>query len=121
MSHGKLIQHHGNTGNGSFSLSFNGSESGTALTMNPPFPVTYQVTETDASPGFVLATISVGTNPFGVAFNPGNEFMYVTNHGSNTVSVIDARTNTLRPPYLLEPLHLVLHLTKTTGSCTWQT
>ena len=28
--------------------SFSGSESGTPLTINPPFPVTYQVTETDA-------------------------------------------------------------------------
>ena len=47
------------TGNGS-SLSFNGSESGTPLKINPPFPVTYQVTETNAPQGFVVATVPVG-------------------------------------------------------------
>jgi hypothetical protein len=33
------------TGNGS-SYTFRGSESGTPLTVNPPFPVTYEITET---------------------------------------------------------------------------
>jgi YVTN family beta-propeller protein len=82
------------TGNGS-SISFSGSESGTPLTINPPFPVTYQVTENDALPGFVVDTIPVGTFPFDVAFNPDNGFLYVANAGSNTVSVIDPATNTV--------------------------
>ena len=71
-----------------------GSESGTPLTINPPFPVTYQVTETDASPGFVVATIPVGSTPIGIAFNPDNGDMYVANAGSNNVSVIAPLTTT---------------------------
>ena len=59
------------TGNGS-SYTFSGSESGTPLTINPPFPVTYQVTETSPTQGLVVATIPVGTQPVGVAFNPDN-------------------------------------------------
>ena len=82
------------TGNGS-SLSFSGSEGGTPLRINPPFPVTYQVTESDAPAGFVIATIPVGSSPAGIAFNPDNGFLYVANLDSNTVSVIDPATNTV--------------------------
>jgi hypothetical protein len=71
------------TGNGS-SYTFSGSEGGTSLKINPPFPVTYQVTETSPTQGFVISTIPVGTQPFSIAFNPNNGFMYVTNSGSNT-------------------------------------
>ena len=43
----------------------------------------------------VIATIPVGGNPFGVAINPTNGLVYVTNADSNTVSVIDPATNTV--------------------------
>jgi YVTN family beta-propeller protein len=43
----------------------------------------------------VVATVSVGTNPFGVAMTPDGSRVYVTNEGSNTVSVIDTATNTV--------------------------
>ena len=41
----------------------------------------------------VVSTIPVGTNPVGIAFNPYNGNMYVTNSASNDISVIDIRTN----------------------------
>ncbi len=82
------------TGNGS-SLSFDGSESGTPLTINPPFPVTYHIMESNAPPGFVIDTIPVGNNPRGIAFNPINGNLYVTNSIFDTVSVIDGTTNTV--------------------------
>src|SRR5205823_6634266 len=34
-------------------------------------------------------------HPIGIAFDPNNGNMYVTNQGSNTVSVIDSTTNTV--------------------------
>jgi len=40
-----------------------------------------------------VATITVGSDPFGVAVNPTAPVAYVTNAGSNTVSVIDTSTN----------------------------
>ena len=65
------------------------------MRINPPFPVTYQITETSPTQGFVVATIPVGTQPVGVAFNPDNGDLYVTNFSSNTVSVINPATNTV--------------------------
>ena len=41
----------------------------------------------------VIATIPVGGAPFGVAINPTNGLVYVANGDSNTVSVIDPKTN----------------------------
>ena len=108
------------TGNGS-SLSFNGSESGTPLTINPPFPVTYQVTETSPTHGFVVATIPVGTVPFGVAFNADNGFMYVANFGSNTVSVIDPATNTVVATIPVGTHPFGIAFNPDNGLCTWQT
>ena len=43
----------------------------------------------------VVSTISVGTNPVNIAYNPQNHNIYVTNSNSNTVSVIDSSTNTV--------------------------
>ena len=43
----------------------------------------------------MIKTIDVGTAPSGTVFNPNNNKVYVTNTISNTVSVIDASTNTL--------------------------
>jgi YVTN family beta-propeller protein len=37
----------------------------------------------------------VGNSPNGIAFNPNNGDMYVTNEVSDTVSVIDGTTNTV--------------------------
>ena len=39
--------------------------------------------------------IPVGDNPLRVAFTPDGRRAYVTNRGSNTVSVIDTKTNTV--------------------------
>ncbi|MEU6016683.1 IPT/TIG domain-containing protein [Streptomyces sp. NPDC047515] len=41
------------------------------------------------------AVIPVGSNPLGVALNPGGSGAYVANAASNTVSVIDTATNTV--------------------------
>lgn len=44
----------------------------------------------------VSSTVDVdGNSPFGMAYDPKNERMYVTNSESNTVSVIDTDTNTV--------------------------
>jgi YVTN family beta-propeller protein len=42
----------------------------------------------------VIATITVGKFPAGVAFTPDGSRAYVTNRGDNTVSVIDTKTRT---------------------------
>jgi YVTN family beta-propeller protein len=43
----------------------------------------------DGTTNTVVATVTVGTTPFGVAANPVTNRIYVTNAGSNTVSVIE--------------------------------
>src|SRR5215831_313246 len=43
----------------------------------------------------VVATVPVGTNPFGVAITPDGTHAYVTNGSSDTVSVIATATNTV--------------------------
>jgi YVTN family beta-propeller protein len=40
-----------------------------------------------------VKSIAVGTEPFGIAYNPTNNSIYVTNLANNTVSVIDAATD----------------------------
>lgn len=47
---------------------------------------------------FILASINVGSNPQGVAATADGSRVYVTNSRDNTVSVIDAHTNTLVVP-----------------------
>ncbi len=42
----------------------------------------------DSAGGTVVATIPVGNGPHGAAYNSGNGYVYVTNEGSNKVSVI---------------------------------
>jgi YVTN family beta-propeller protein len=82
------------TNNGS-SFSLRGSESGTSLSLTPPFSVTYKVAENNPPLGVVIATMRVGPAPVGIAFNPNNGNMYVANTISNTVSVLDSSTNTV--------------------------
>jgi YVTN family beta-propeller protein len=43
----------------------------------------------------VSTTIPVGSGPYGVAVNPLASTVYVANAGSDTVSVIGGRTNTV--------------------------
>ncbi len=43
----------------------------------------------------VVATDTVGTYPAGIAVNPATNTIYVTNHDSNTVSVINGANNTV--------------------------
>jgi len=43
----------------------------------------------DTATDTVTVTISVGTNPKGVAVSPDESQVYVTNEGENTVSVIN--------------------------------
>ena len=47
----------------------------------------------NAATNAVVATVTVGVLPAGVAFNPAGTFAYVANNGSNSVSVIDTATN----------------------------
>lgn len=44
----------------------------------------------------VVATVPVGSFPYGLVVSPDNSTVYVLNSGSNSVSVIDATTNTLK-------------------------
>src|SRR2546428_13748127 len=54
------------------------------------------VTVVDTANDVVLAPpISVGNTPFGAVVNPTGTQVYVTNAGDNTVSVIDATSNTV--------------------------
>jgi YVTN family beta-propeller protein len=46
----------------------------------------------DGSPRSVVATVTVGLQPFGIAVTPDSKHVYVSNSGGNTVSVIDAAT-----------------------------
>ena len=53
------------------------------------------VSVVDPATDTVIATVPVGTNPFGAAVTPDGSQAWVTNNGSNTVSVIDTATNTV--------------------------
>jgi DNA-binding beta-propeller fold protein YncE len=54
--------------------------------------VTKTVSVIDTSSNAVTATIPVGTDPYGVAITPNGHHAYITNHGANYVSVIQAAT-----------------------------
>ncbi|MDP1699020.1 MAG: beta-propeller fold lactonase family protein [Xanthomonadaceae bacterium] len=49
----------------------------------------------DTASNAVVATIPVGSNPRGVAVNPGGGFAYVTNVDSNTVTAINTTDNSV--------------------------
>jgi YVTN family beta-propeller protein len=44
----------------------------------------------DGSKNSVISTIRVGTNPYGLVYNPTNHDIYVANYSSNTISIIHA-------------------------------
>ena len=47
---------------------------------------------TDGTTFKVIANITVGSNPEGIAYDPSNGYIYVADHGSDTVSVINGTT-----------------------------
>lgn len=53
------------------------------------------VTVIDTATNGVVATVTVGTQPFGVAVSPDGTRVYVANSVPGTVSVIDTATNTV--------------------------
>ena len=67
------------------------------------YPVYAYITNTDSNTvsvidtatNTVIATVNVGSYPFGVAVNPVGTKIYVPNEGSNDVSIIDTATNTV--------------------------
>jgi len=87
-------------GNGSSGALF-AAEEYTPVTLNPgaaPFAyiahqVTNNVSVIDTATNTVVASVAVGSGPFGVAVNPGGTRVYVANFQSNNVSVIDAASN----------------------------
>jgi len=52
-------------------------------------------TQAAGDPPLVIATVSVGSMPSGVAVNPNTNLIYVTNYSDNSVSVIDGAKNTV--------------------------
>ena len=77
------------------------SDSGAALTSRAAAPTSAVPTTTVAAlpnpstgnGSYTTSTITVGNSPVGVAVDQYAHLAYVANHGSNTVSVIDTRTN----------------------------
>src|SRR5438876_11315880 len=57
----------------------------------------------DSGGGTVVATIPVGGNPAGVAYNSGNGYVYVTNPFSDIVSVINGTTVVATVPVEYNP------------------
>jgi YVTN family beta-propeller protein len=51
------------------------------------------VSVVNESTNTVIATVPVGSEPYGAAVDPSTDVIYVTNAGDNTVSVIDGATN----------------------------
>ena len=50
----------------------------------------------------VVATLTLSSTPYGVAY--GNGYVYIANTADNTVSVIDAATNTVTTTVTVELL-----------------
>ena len=49
----------------------------------------------DSASNTVVATVAVGSGPYGVAVNPDANLIYVANSISGNVSVIDGASNTV--------------------------
>lgn len=65
-----------------------------------PYPVgsyngAFQVSVISDKTNSVVSTITVGTSPFGVAYDPATGEMFVTNANSNSISVIADSTNSV--------------------------
>lgn len=82
------------------SLTDPGNLTGPGVAVNPAGTKVYvtnsdknSVSVIDTTINKVIATMSVGSNPYGVAVSPDGTKAYVANSGSNTVSVINATTN----------------------------
>ncbi len=58
----------------------------------------------------VVATIPVGSEPHGVAFDPANGYVYIANFGSDTVSVLDGSSDKIveSVPVGLNPVALAV-------------
>jgi len=77
-------------GSGSEKSISSGDKSGNISIKNLPIaPVDNSSNDT------VIANISVGSNPGGIAYDSSNGCVYVTNFNSNSVSVINGATNTV--------------------------
>ena len=61
----------------------------------PFYPTVTQQKMLAYDPPTVPATVTVGTDPYGVAITPDGAYAYVCNNGSTTVSVIAVATNTV--------------------------
>jgi YVTN family beta-propeller protein len=53
----------------------------------------YDPTSDTSGPYSLAAPIAVGTDPRGIVITPDQKYLYVTNYGEDTVSVIDLSTN----------------------------
>ena len=60
-----------------------------------PFPAGNTISVINTTTNIVVGSITVGSNPFGVAITPDGTKVFVTNYGSNNVSVINTATNTV--------------------------
>jgi YVTN family beta-propeller protein len=75
--------------------------------VNPSNNYLYVVESTDnqvrvfdlASSFNLIATISVGSSPLGIAYKQTSNIIFVTNRSSNTISVINCTTNTVTTTY----------------------
>ena len=56
------------------------------------FDGTVSIVDLAPSPAAVVATVTVGANPYGVAVDSDQQIVYVANSDDNTVSVIDVST-----------------------------
>jgi YVTN family beta-propeller protein len=66
----------------------------------------------------VVATVTVGGAPFGVAVTPDGAFAYVTNDGSNNVSVIRTSDNTVVATVAVGEIPFGVAFAPTTEACT---
>ena len=64
---------------------------------NDPDRSINEVAVLDTQTNSVITTVPVGTRPYALAVKPDGSEIYVPNHDSGTVSVIDARTSTWSP------------------------
>lgn len=63
------------------------------------------ITRIDLMSGKVTSTIEVGLHPSGMAWDESHERLYVANSNSDTVSVVDTRTNHLLETITLQPFN----------------